>query len=220
MTPLLFATWEQFTPDQFVSVLRMVSVFSFRYSIISGKNTNQLEPEYHYAARAVLEKNARSPKEIFTKLKSAIYVEDEVFLQNFARAVIRTNGQRKKLAKYMLSRFESYISNREVDPDTDPGTIEHILPQNPTSEWESSFAREHWEANIYRLGNLSLLSPAANRSVGNAEYHKKKGFYESSGYQITQQIPVLAPEEWTPGHLEQRQLEMARLAVQIWRLDY
>ena len=40
MTPLLFAAWERFSPEQFVSVLRIVSVFSFRYSIISGKNTN------------------------------------------------------------------------------------------------------------------------------------------------------------------------------------
>jgi len=72
---------------------------------------------------------------------------------------------------------------------------------------------------IYRLGNLTLLSPADNRRVGNALYSEKQAVYSQSAYMLTRQISDMAPEEWTPALLEQRQQEMARQAVAIWRID-
>ena len=53
VTPVLFAAWERFSSDDFVRVLKLVSVVSFRY-LVSGRNTNTLEPVYHEAAKAIL----------------------------------------------------------------------------------------------------------------------------------------------------------------------
>jgi len=77
---------------------------------------------------AVLNGTAHTPRQVLDRLK-AIYVEDERFKQNFALLTIDTGGQRKKLAKYILARLEQDLSGRACDPDTDPGTIEHILPE-------------------------------------------------------------------------------------------
>ena len=49
-TPLLFAAWESLRED-FVRILKLVSVVSFRYTVVSRLNTNALEPVYHAAAR-------------------------------------------------------------------------------------------------------------------------------------------------------------------------
>ncbi|MHB8576553.1 MAG: DUF262 domain-containing protein, partial [Dehalococcoidia bacterium] len=49
MTPLLFAAWERFSTADFAHVLKLVSVISFRYSVVSGLNPNALEPAYHQA---------------------------------------------------------------------------------------------------------------------------------------------------------------------------
>ena len=46
---------------------------------------------------------------------------------------------------------------RTVDSETDPATVEHVLPQNPTSGWEEDFPPDKWDAYIYRIGNLTLL---------------------------------------------------------------
>ena len=59
--PLLFAAWEFFSSEDFVRILKLVSVISFRYIAISRLNTNDLEPVYHNAAKAVLDGEAASP---------------------------------------------------------------------------------------------------------------------------------------------------------------
>ncbi len=218
MMPVLFAAWEHLAPDNFVRVLRMISIISFRYTVVSALNPNELESIYHSAARAIIEKRATLPSEIFALLKP-IYVPDHKFMNDFASLSIPTNGQRKKVVKYILTKLESHLSGRSCDPETDPASIEHILPENPTPEWEASFPRTLWEMVIYRLGNLTLLSPADNRRVGNAPYSEKQVVYSQSVYALTRQIPNLAPEEWTPTLLEQRQQEMARQAANIWRID-
>jgi len=219
MTPLLFAAWERLSRHDFARVLKLVAVLSFRYSVVSGLNTNALEPVYHQAAKALLDRAATNPAAVFQHLKP-IYVDDVKFEQDFARFVIDTSGQRKKLAKYILGRIEADASNRAVDPDTDPGTIEHILPENPVDAWEASFPRDRWESAVYRLGNLTLLEPVANRRVGNEEYAPKSLEYGRSTYAITRAVPELAPDEWTPPLLDERQKQLALRAVHVWRSDF
>lgn len=218
MTPLLFATWERMTRSEFMSVLRAVSVLSFRYTVVSGLNPSELEGAYHIAARSVLDGSASTPSQVFAHLRG-IYVDDAKFEQDFARFAIETSGQRKRLAKYVLERLESDASNIPRDPDTDPGTIEHILPENPSEQWEAYFPRQDWDTAVYRLGNLTLLEPTANRRIGNVDYQLKLPFYEASTYALTRSIPTLAPEEWTLAHVDERQRRLAGRAVHLWRVD-
>jgi hypothetical protein len=217
--PLLFAAWERFNRDDFTRVLKLVAAISFRYTVIGGLNPNALEPVYHRAAKAVLDGNATALPAVFQWLRE-IYVEDGKFESDFAQYGIATGGIRKKLAKYVLSRLEADASNRAVDPDTDPATIEHILPENPTEVWEDGFSRDRWEITIDRIGNLTLLEPAANRRVGNADYSAKLAEYRQSAYAITRDLANFAPTEWTAALLEARQRRLAIRAVHLWRSDF
>ena len=220
MTPLLFAAWERMEErEDFARVLKLVSVISFRYSVVSGLNTNALEPVYHASASALLRGRIRTPGEVFGVLKG-IYVDDERFQQDFARLSVGTSGQRKRVAKYILAGLEQDASGRACDPDSDPGSIEHILPENPPAAWEAAIPREHWDAAIYRLGNLTLLEPAVNRRIGNTEYAQKVSAYERSAYTLTTKLVQEAPEEWTLAHLDARQSRLAQRAVRLWRSDF
>lgn len=121
----------------------------------------------------------------------------------------------------MFQRLEADLSERACDPDTDPATIEHVLPENPGAEWEEMFDSQHWERSIYRLGNLTLLEPALNRRVGNRTYREKQPIYEvETRYALTRQLAELAATEWTPALLDSRQQAMARRAVHVWRFDF
>ena len=217
-TPLLFAAWESMRED-FVRILKLVSVVSCRYTVVSRLNTNALEPAYHAAAKAVLDRTAAGPSEVFEHLKP-IYVDDVKMAQDFALLSVNTRGSRRKLAKYILARLEEDAADRACDPDTDPGTIEHVLPENPVEAWSESFPPGAWEASMYRLGNLTLLEASANRAVGNATYGEKRTAYENSGYALTWGIPRMAPEEWTPELVDERQRQLAARAVHLWRSDF
>ena len=94
MTPLLFTAWERFSKENFARVLKIVSVISFRYTIVSGLNTNSLEPVYHSAAKAVLDGDAAQPGAVFDHLRP-IYVSDEKFRQDFAMLELDTSANRK-----------------------------------------------------------------------------------------------------------------------------
>ena len=219
MMPLLFAVWECFSKEDVVRVLKLVSVISFRYSVVSELNTNPLEPTYHRAAKAVLDGQAKTPAEVFERLKP-VYVDDDRMRQDFARLIVDTGGQWNKLTKYILARLEGDASGRACDPDTDPGTVEHILPENPADSWKEDFAPELWEEEVYSLGNLTLLESATNRSLGNAAYIEKLATYSQSSYALTRRIPEIAPKQWTPELLDARQRQLAERAVHLWRADF
>lgn len=216
--PLLFVAWESFSRADFVRVLRLLSTISFRYTVVSGLNPSALERTYHDAAKAVADGGAVTPAAVFEQLRS-IYVDDGKTRQDFAGLTVKTAGRRRKLAKYILSRLEQ-DAGRDCDPATDPGTIEHILPESPTDAWREHFDPGRWDDSVYRLGNLTLLEARSNRTVGNAMYEDKLAAYEGSRYALSRQVPEIAPEQWTPELLEKRQEQMAARAVHVWRSDF
>jgi hypothetical protein len=219
MTPLVFAAWERLSPGEFARVLKLLAVVLFRYSAVSGLNTNALEPVFHEAAKGLLDGRLRTPADVFNAIR-VVYVEDARFEQDFARLAPDSAGQGKKLIRYILARLEGDASGRACDPDADPGTVEHILPENPSGAWEVEFPRESWQRAIDRLGNLTWLEPALNRQVGNADFPVMREAYRQSRYQLSRTLPDAVGDEWTPARLDARQAQMARRAVHLWRVDF
>ena len=217
VTPVLFAVWERFGPDDFVRVLKLASVVSFRY-MVSGRNPNALEPVYHDAAKAILDGNATRPRAVFARLRP-VYVDDSTFESNFAVISINPRG-RKRLLKYILCRLEEDAGGVARDPESEPASIEHILPQNPSGDWSERFSFLEQEATIDRIGNATLLEPAVNRNIGSAPYAEKLPAYAQSAYVLTRQVAEMAPEEWNFALMERRQQQLAQRAVQVWRSDF
>ncbi|HMS54176.1 MAG TPA: DUF262 domain-containing HNH endonuclease family protein [Fimbriimonadaceae bacterium] len=219
MTPLLFAAYERLDSKAFCSILRMVAIVSFRYTIIGRLNPRELETVYHQGALAIIEGRARTPEQVFETIKS-VYVPDDKFQSDFTLAQFKTSGRRKKLAKYVLCELESQATGGRLDFETNPATIEHVLPENVLGTYESFLVPDQHNAFVYRLGNLTLLSDSMNRQVGNAAYEEKVKAYRCSEYQITRDLAETAPGDWTPALIESRQEDMAAKAVKLWRLDF
>ena len=217
VTPVLFAAWERFSPDDFARVLKLVTVVSFRY-LVSGRNPNALEPAYHEAAKAILDGNARRPGAVFGHLRP-VYVDDGAFENSFAVYSLNP-GRGKKLVKYILCLLEEGAGGVSRDPATEPATIEHILPQNPSGDWFDSFSAPEIDAATNRIGNMTLLEWALNRGVGNAPYMAKRAAYEESSCALTREAAQMAPEEWTFAIMENRQRHLAQRATQVWRSDF
>ena len=217
--PLLFTTWEVFSDTDFFRVLKLVAAISFRYTVVSGLNPQALESVYHRAARAVADGGARTPAEVFDLLRP-VYVDDEEMRQDFERLEMPTRGRGRRRAKYILAQLETAISGHAVDADTDPGTIEHVLPENPGDVWNESYPEDKWESGVYRVGNLTLLKASVNRDVGNGDYAGKCAAYGESVYALTREIPEMAPERWTPELVAGRQRRLAKTAARVWRSDF
>ncbi|NJO47844.1 MAG: DUF262 domain-containing protein [Oscillatoriales cyanobacterium RM2_1_1] len=212
--PTLFAAYKKFSPENFTRLLKFVCVLSFRYTVISSLNPNELENLYNKVAIAITNGKITNPKQVFDHLRS-IYVSDEKFLQDFSLLSISTKGQKKKLVRYILFKLEADASHIEVNEDS--FSIEHILPESPSSDWRRSFTDAQIEEMVYRIGNLTPLEPHLNRQVGNELYPIKQTAYQESVYTLTKN--VLA-EEWNPNTLATRQKYLAQRATHIWRSDF
>ncbi|NEP60909.1 MAG: DUF262 domain-containing protein [Symploca sp. SIO2G7] len=215
--PTLFAAYRFFEANDFIRILKLVSIISFRYSVVSGLNPNDLEKLYNRVAIDIGKQIIRTPRQVFELLKPA-YVSDEKFRQDFSLLTISTRGKKKKLVRYILMRLEGDISGRHDDEDyEDKFSIEHILPESPDNTWRGEFSESQIEELVYRLGNLTLLEPKLNRQVGNSSYKTKQATYQQSVYQLTQAIEA---EEWTPNTLANRQRQLARRATNIWQSNF
>ena len=210
--PLLFAAWQHMRAE-FVAVLRICSVISFRYIVIGKLNTQPMEREYVEAARKVRRGEISTPAQMFLSLRS-LYVSDEQFEADFALAKVPTPNNRT-LVRYVLFAIENHLSGNSRSYESDGATVEHILPENPDEAWLTVFPEP--SLDIYRLGNYTLLEAAANRKVDRKQISDKKVEYLKSGYKLSSGFGWA---EWTRIQLNDRQRWMAKTATAVWRLNY
>lgn len=218
-TPLVFAAWESLSREDVVRVLKLLCVLSFRYTVIGGLNTNELEPAYHAAAKGLLDGAITTPAGVFQALRG-ILVDDERFMRDFSTKDIDTHGRRKRLVKYVLCKLEADASGVARDWETDPATIEHVLPENPTAAWDDAFAPERQKDFTYRLGNLLLLEAGINRACQNDTFTQKLPRYAGSNYRMTADLAGSGQTEWTPAAVNARQALLAQRAAHVWRVDF
>ncbi|TDF53379.1 DUF262 domain-containing protein, partial [Cupriavidus sp. L7L] len=104
--------------------------------------------------------------------------------------------------RYLLARLTQHVdmafSGLKAPGSLEPFTkleIEHILPDNPTSELRAKWAAENPNATYddykNRLGNLTLLEKPINIVAGNDFYVAKQPEYRKSGNYLTRSLVEL-----------------------------
>lgn len=213
--PLLMSSYMYLDKDEWIGVLRSCSIISFRYMVISGLNPNSLETKYNEACKAVHSGDVSTAREIFNILKP-LYVSDEDFERSFETRAVRTKRS-SKLPRYILYSIENHLSGDSLDYEHHNGTLEHILPENPSDEWRDYFSEDVEESFIYRIGNFTLLEPDKNRLVGNSCFEKKKEVYKESRFELSKKLGFRI---WNQENLSERQRYLAKQAKSIWSLSY
>lgn len=213
--PLLLASYNNLTPEEFTKVLRIVSVITFRYTIIGGLHTNLKEDVYNKAAIKISNREITTASEIASDVKS-LYTSDKDFKNDFSTATISTK-RGKKLVRYILFEIENHLSHTDTDYEDSPATIEHILPENAGEEWVPNFPVSIQESLVYRLGNYTLLEDDKNRQCGTKSFELKKAVYQTSQYELSREIVAAV---WTPNTLDNRQTKLSGYASTSWRLPY
>lgn len=212
--PLLLVAYAKFPLTEFERVLRICSVISFRYNVIAGQNPKVQERAYNFAACEIHAGRITSASQVTRALQS-IYLPDEDFMNAFSTKVINTK-RGKKLVRYVLYALENQIAGTNRNFEDESGTIEHILPENPSSEWELVFSPDKQPDYIYRLGNYTLLEQSKNTAeCRNKTYAEKLPIYQGSQYQMTNSMDY---PEWTPEQIKSRQAKLARIAKTVWKI--
>lgn len=214
--PLLLISYEKL-PDIFDKIAKIVTVISFRQTVIGGYHGSKLEDEYNKVALKIANNEITNATQIANELKS-LYMSDTDFKNDFSTISINTR-RNKKLVRYILFELENQTNNNgnTYDFEENPATIEHILPENAKEEWEQFFSKNVMENYVFRLGNYTLLEEGKNRDIGNKTFDIKKEIYKESAFKSTNSINY---PEWNASNLDKRQTELAKIATTIWKISY
>jgi len=211
--PLLMSANKKFETEEFTKALRVCTVISFRYLVISGQNPSAMEKIYAEVAMLISSGGINTASDVFERLKG-LYVNDDDFVRNFEEKIVKTKRS-AKMARYILFTIENHLSSNSLDYETDAGTLEHILPENPSAEWENDFPIDMQENYIYRIGNFTILESAKNNAIANSNLENKLPVYQSSKYELSKRFGY---KIWSPENIRRRQSYLAKQAKAIWSI--
>ncbi len=218
-TPLLLALYERWMekPEAWrkvlVQALKLSVVTTVRYLTIGRRNPNKLERAFTRAAYGVHQGSVVRAGDIFRILQeSQVYLDDETFEEAFAVAQ-NPDTRSLRVVKRLLLGLEAHLRGRAssmVETLEDPRiTVEHILPRH-----NLGVEAVPW---VERLGNLTLLEEHLNRDARNRPFEKKREIYRRSAFRMTRMLAEY--DRWNEDTVRDRQREMARWAVAVWRWD-
>ncbi len=201
--------------EDFTEILRLVENYVFRRAIC-GIPTNSLNKTF-----ATLYKSVQ-PENYLESIQAAFQLMD-----NYKRYPADTEFEKEIVIKdvynfrsrnYLLNKLENYKRKEWVN--IDEYTIEHIMPQNPSlsHEWKTMLG-DDWQhiqkMYLHTLGNLTLTG--YNSELSDRPFGQKKtiegGFNDSP---LRLNIYLRNVSEWNQAHIEQRAVDLANKAKEIW----
>ena len=124
-------------------------------------------------------------------------------------------GKNNVVVKTILHIIER-AKHKEI-VDIDSLTVEHIMPQTLTNEWNIEIGRNAHEIHrVYKdtIGNLTLTN--YNSEISNKSFIEKKEFYKESNIKITRDISQYG--SWTEKEILKRGESLFETIKDIWNL--
>lgn len=220
--PLLLTVFEQFGERDrsgFQKFLRAITVLSFRYNVICGRQSKEQEGIYNQIAQDISSHKIEDVNDVLLRLRP-VYPEDREFQGAFAEKTLRTTSHRNnKVVRFILFQLEQHFSGNTFEIESSRHGIEHVLPENPSHDDWCQFDEQQQEALTYRLGNMTILKTSDNRDLGNSGYDKKRLIYEKSDFAITRNLADQY-DRWTVEKISANQRWMAKQATSVWRVNF
>lgn len=124
-----------------------------------------------------------------------------------------------KKARLILQQLETFFGHKEPVDLNDPKriSIEHIMPQSLTSDWEKMIgenALEVHERFVDTIGNLTLTG--YNRELGAKSFEDKKAEYAKHGSNLELNKFVLEQDQWTATEIQERANQLIVHFISIW----
>jgi uncharacterized protein with ParB-like and HNH nuclease domain len=220
--PLLLNSIQKFKPSDIAKLFRIVANFAFRYFIIGNQSSGNLERESAKLAKGIRDGKIKSASEVGEALLQIN--PDRMFRANFTQASIKPSSAR--MARYLLAGITNHLSSsssptgaeRVTDPNGRGVTLEHVLPQSIGPAWASAFTTGvDPKPYVDRIGNLTLLLRKPNSEAADKSFADKRKFaLDHSELAINKQFARY--KKWGDTEIEQRQEELAKAALQVWKL--
>lgn len=133
--------------------------------------------------------------------------------------------------KYVLFRYEEHLSAitgaqlssqvwNQIWSDNPYKTIEHIYPKTFSPELQANWPnpnvknQDDLDKFVHNIGNLTLLPPGMNSSLGQSSFIDKKNEYVTLGMRINQDI--VNKNNWSESDIQNREQEILNFILSEW----
>lgn len=205
----------------FSNIIDLFTIYNIRRNICnlrSGVLTRIIPP----MLKDILEACGSSYKNIYeytikflvdnNKGKASFMPDDEYMRSN----LIGMNAYAlKNYLKTIFERIESY--NNPAVVDFSNLSIEHLMPQTATKEWldELGVTKDVYDANLHRMGNLTLATHPDNSKMSNKPWEYKKQVLQKTQH-LKMNLEILSKEKWDVEEIDLRTKELIEQTIKLY----
>ncbi|HCM9575952.1 TPA: DUF262 domain-containing protein [Enterobacter kobei] len=207
---IFLAAFGNFSPEEFVKLVKYIYVLSIRYNIICHLSPSEQENIYNQIANKVYNREFLRASHVKNSEEfKRLYPDDNAFFNAFEFHRMPSRQTAKKI-RFLLSEIEGYLGN---PCDYEKTTLEHICPYHPEKDWSESFGEGINDVKD-RLGNMILMD---KDNLKRSSFEEKKKEYTKSGYKLALKVTEYA--EWNLDSVNDFQKWMSQQAVNVWKVD-
>jgi hypothetical protein len=230
--PLLEASWVKFKddPEKVREILRLIEIIAFRIYAIGKRRADSGRPTLYDLAFKIKKGIITFPF-ITEELKGLAidYEPDNDFLEDLKDVKFygRVTGTDKR---YLLYHYETSLRKAAMEPieftlaevlsrdeyGKPKYEIEHIWPQDTGKLGLDDAGLKEHEANLNRLGNLTLAAKGWNASMGNDKFEDKCVEYKKSLFRV--QTELVNYGTWGKTQIDQREGKLLKFALEKWKI--
>ncbi len=206
---------ERLSLENFEEILRYLESYFVR-RLFAGVSTRSLGNIFNNLYGEVREEN---PDDLVDGLRTVliryegtkVWPADDLFREGIMTQAVYSNSSIDRV-KLILESLEESLSKERVDPQN--LTIEHIMPQKLTKEWQKmlgaySNVHKKW---LHTLGNLTLTG--YNPELSNKPFEKKLPHLRSSNVTLNQYFRNI--DTWNEEAIKSRAKYLANIAIKVW----
>jgi uncharacterized protein with ParB-like and HNH nuclease domain len=149
--------------------------------------------------------------------KTQLFPDDDLFRQHLIHEALYNpkSSTANERVKFLLESIEESLSKERVD--TQPMSIEHILPQKSPlqKEWQEMLGNQYNKVQkewLHTLGNLTLTQ--YNSELSNKPFKEKLKILTSSNVTLNQYFRKI--DVWNEEVIKSRAEYLADIAIKIW----
>ena len=180
--------YKKITEDELVGVMKILLSYIFR-RLICGYPTNALNKIFATLINEIEESNESTYEEkvlsiLTQKTSSGTFPKNKEFEIEF----IQKDLYKSKIDKFTLIMLENYLSKEKVLVSSDI-TIEHIMPQTLTPQWQIELGKKYEDIHtqyLHTIGNLTISG--YNSELSNKSFSDKKEIFKNSNISICRNI--------------------------------
>lgn len=207
--------------ENFASIIELFTIYNIRRNICnlrSGVLTRIVPP----MLKDIIESCGGSYENIYSytvkflvdnNKNKASFMPDDEYLRN---NLLTSNAYAMRTyLKTIFERIESF--NNPATIDFSNLSIEHLMPQTPTKEWLENLGitREVYDANLHRIGNLTLATHPDNSKMSNNSFEYKKQILKKTSH-LRMNIEILEKEKWDIEEIDERSHKLIEKMIKLY----